>query len=160
MEFPEADRVVRGPAAMEREGADLARRLRAGDVVMLRGEVGAGKSTMIRAALRQLGVEGPIPSPTFTVGRIYPAMAGSTVVPDGVEAFAHLDLHRLGDIEEEDPGLLTGYFGRDRITFVEWAEGREHWLAGLADRLIEVRIGHRDEESRFLGPALPALESS
>lgn len=154
MNSPDGLTVVRGQAALERAGEEVAGELRPGDVVLFRGDVGVGKSTMIRAILRQLGVGGPIPSPTFTIGRSYET-AGK--VPGGSRGLviSHLDLHRVEAIEEEDPGLLTGYFGPDRIALVEWPEGKEAFLAGLAGRLFEVRIGHRDEESRLLGPLTP-----
>lgn len=149
---PDGGQVVCDRAALERAGRDLARALEPGDVVLFRGEVGAGKSTMIRAVLRGLGVDGAIPSPTFTIGRSYEVEAAGSVVPDGCLRLSHLDLHRMGSIEDEDPGLLADYFGPDRIALVEWPEGREEYLAGLAGRLFEVRIAHRDEESRLLTP--------
>jgi len=136
---------------MARAGEDLARRLRPGDVVLLRGDVGAGKTTLIRAALRELGVKGTIPSPTFAIGRTYEIRSA-----EGCPlALSHLDLHRLGAEEEEDPGLLSDYFGPDRIALVEWPEGMEGFLDSAATRLLEVRIRHRDENSRLLRPAAP-----
>ena len=93
----------------ERLGAAVARELRPGDVVLVSGELGAGKTTWVRGALRELGVTGAIPSPTFVVGVLY----------DGA---AHLDLYRLSGLDDEDPGLLDPYFGSDLVTFVEWPE--------------------------------------
>ena len=63
-----------GPGETEQAGAQLAQRLRPGDVVLISGDLGAGKTTFVRGALRQLGVEGPITSPTFVVGhRVTPS---------------------------------------------------------------------------------------
>lgn len=154
MHFPEADRVVAGPEGMERAGAELARRLRPGDVILLRGEVGAGKSTLARAVLREFGVKGTIPSPTFAIGRTYEA-----TIPDRGGSVrrlsvSHLDLHRIDAIEEEDPGILADYFGPDRIVLVEWPDGKEAELRSHATRLLEIRIGHRDAQSRTLSPLL------
>lgn len=102
--------------ATERAGAELAARLRPGDVVLVSGELGAGKTTFVRGALRALGVTGPVTSPTFVVGVLHKGTAGEV---------AHLDLYRLGGLAGEDPGLLDPYFGPDLITFVEWPERAE-----------------------------------
>jgi len=108
-----ADSETRDPAGTERAGAELATRLRPGDVVLVSGELGAGKTTFVRGALEALGVTEPVTSPTFVVGILY----------DGAEGpLAHLDLYRLAGLDDEDPGLLDPYFGDDTITFVEWPE--------------------------------------
>lgn len=141
---PEMDHTgetARGRAGTEEVGRDLARRLEPGDLVLLRGEVGAGKSTLVRAALRELGVTGAIPSPTFTIGRLYDG-------PEQRMPAAHLDLYRLGDLADEDPGLLAEYFGSDRVTFAEWPGGAEGELTEMATRVIRVAIDHMDQESR------------
>jgi tRNA threonylcarbamoyladenosine biosynthesis protein TsaE len=102
-----------GPDATERAGADLATRLRPGDVVLVSGELGAGKTTFVRGALRALGINGPVTSPTFVVGHAY----------DGATApVSHLDLYRLAGMADEDPGLLEPFFAPDAIVFVEWPE--------------------------------------
>ena len=80
----------------------VARALRPGDVVLVSGELGAGKTTFVRGALRALGVTEPVTSPTFVVGTLYEGAAGR---------LAHLDLYRLAGLEDEDPGLLDPYFG-------------------------------------------------
>ncbi len=98
-------------ARTEAIGAELARGLRPGDVVLVRGELGAGKTTLVRGACRELGVEGPVRSPTFTIGIRHHGR--------GVDV-SHLDLYRLGDLDAEDPGLLDDYLTPDAIAFVEW----------------------------------------
>jgi len=103
------------PERTESIAAALATQLRPGDVVLLRGELGSGKTTFVRGAARALGVSGPVTSPTFTIGHRY----------DGEVPVSHLDLHRLaGDIglSGEDPGLLDDYLTADAIAFVEWPE--------------------------------------
>ena len=130
-----------GPTDTEALGADIARRLAPGDVVHVRGELGAGKTTLVRGACRVLGVSAPVTSPTFAIAHRY---AGDGVV------VGHVDLYRLGGLAGEDPELLADYVGPDRITFVEWpvlgapelGEPRvtvllEH--AGAQRRRIEVR---------------------
>jgi len=99
--------------ATERLGAELAVALKPGDVVLVSGELGAGKTTFVRGALHALGVKGPVTSPTFVVGIAYEGANGP---------LAHLDLYRLGGMESEDPGLLDPFFAPDTIAFVEWPE--------------------------------------
>jgi tRNA threonylcarbamoyladenosine biosynthesis protein TsaE len=94
-------------AETERLGAELARKLRPGDIVLVSGELGSGKTTFVRGACRGLGVAGPVTSPTFTIGHLY----------DGPVEIAHLDLYRLSEI---DPAIFEDYVTPDRITFVEW----------------------------------------
>lgn len=134
-------RLVRGLAETESIGAELATLTEPGDLWLLQGEVGAGKSTLVRSILRSLGVEGAIPSPTFTLGRFYESPAQQMPV-------SHLDLYRLGDLADEDPGLLADYFGPDRAAFVEWPGGAEEELAAMATRTGRVTIEHLDTDSR------------
>jgi tRNA threonylcarbamoyladenosine biosynthesis protein TsaE len=130
--------VVESGSAEETEalGARIAERLQPGDLVLLSGDLGAGKTTLIRGACRALGVTEPVTSPTFTIGRRY---AGGRL------PISHLDLYRLADLEGEDPALLDDYLGPDGVSFVEWPN------AG-ADRLgrpaIAVRLAHAGEERR------------
>ena len=102
-------------------GARLAARLRAGDVVAVAGELGAGKTTFVRGACRALGVTAPVTSPTFTIGHRYEAP-----VP-----VAHLDLYRLGGISAGEWGDLEPYFD-GTIAFVEWPEHAGGWLPPAA----------------------------
>ncbi|HEU0317087.1 MAG TPA: tRNA (adenosine(37)-N6)-threonylcarbamoyltransferase complex ATPase subunit type 1 TsaE, partial [Solirubrobacteraceae bacterium] len=111
------------PLRIETAGAEataafagqLAAGLAAGDVVLVEGQLGAGKTTFVRGACRALGVEGPITSPTFALANRYRAAGGLIV--------SHLDLYRLGGLESEDPDLLADYLGPDRLAFVEWPRG-------------------------------------
>jgi tRNA threonylcarbamoyladenosine biosynthesis protein TsaE len=98
-------------ADTEAAGAELAARLKPGDVVLVSGDLGTGKTTFVRGAARALGVTRPVTSPTFTIGHVYPG--------DGVEV-AHLDLYRLDTLAGEDPALLDDYVTPARIAFVEW----------------------------------------
>jgi tRNA threonylcarbamoyladenosine biosynthesis protein TsaE len=127
-------------SAVETEalGARVAGRLVPGDVVVVSGEVGAGKTTLIRGACRALGIEGPVTSPTFTIGRRY----GGGRLP-----VSHLDLYRLEDLEGEDPALLDDYLGPDGVAFVEWpAVGVQR----LGRPALEIRLMHTNGDSRRL----------
>ena len=125
------------PAETEAAGAELAARLRPGDVVLVSGELGAGKTTFVRGACRALGVEGPVTSPTFTIGQVY----------EGRTEIAHLDLYRLVSLEQEDPWLLEDYLTAERIAFVEWPALAEPRLERVTAR---VRIAHAGGERRTL----------
>jgi tRNA threonylcarbamoyladenosine biosynthesis protein TsaE len=129
-----------GPAGTERAGAELAAQLRPGDVVLVSGELGSGKTTFVRGALRALGVTEAITSPTFVVGILYDGGSGP---------LAHIDLYRLAGLHDEDPGLLDPYFGPDTITFVEWPERAES-EALLGDRGIarHVTLAHAGGDRR------------
>jgi len=117
--------------ATERAGAELAARLAPGAVVLVSGDLGAGKTTFVRGALRALGVTEPVTSPTFVVGQLYDGGAGPV---------AHLDLYRLGGLADEDPGLLDPYFGPDVVTFVEWPEQAESDDAAAGGRPVTHRV--------------------
>jgi tRNA threonylcarbamoyladenosine biosynthesis protein TsaE len=126
----------RSAAETEALGARIAERLRPGDVVVVSGDVGAGKTTLIRGACRALGIEQPVTSPTFTIGQRY----GGGRMP-----VSHLDLYRLESLEGEDPALLDDYLGPDGVAFVEWpAAGAER----LGRPALEVRIEHAGAEQR------------
>ena len=130
---------MRSSSASETEAAaaELARELRPGDVVLVRGEMGAGKTTFVRGAARALGVSGPVTSPTFTIGQLYEGAGGP---------IAHLDLHRLDTLEGEDPALLADYLLPDAIAFVEWPEVGESELRASH----EVLLRHAGEDEREL----------
>jgi tRNA threonylcarbamoyladenosine biosynthesis protein TsaE len=99
------------PAETEALAAGLADALHPGDVVLVSGELGAGKTTFVRGAARALGVQVPVTSPTFTIGSRYDS---------GRVPVAHVDLYRLADLAGEDPSLLDDYADERTITFVEW----------------------------------------
>jgi len=125
-----------GPGETETVGGELARMLRDGDVVLVRGELGAGKTTLVRGAARALGVTDPVTSPTFSIGHRYPG-TGVTV--------SHLDLYRLAGLRGEEPELLDDYLGPGRIAFVEWPEEQAAELAGAR---VRVTLTHRGGDRR------------
>ena len=132
--------VSENAAETEAIGARLAAELRAGDIVLLEGELGAGKTTLVRGAARALGVTAPVTSPTFTIGQRYPAQPIT---------LAHVDLYRLGSLENEDPDLLSDYLGRDTIAFVEWPpDGVEATLEQFARPAARVHLAHAGGDRR------------
>jgi len=124
------------PAETESLGAELAAGLRDGDIVLVRGELGSGKTTLVRGAARALGVTDPVTSPTFSIGHRY---RGREVT------VSHLDLFRLGGLDREDPALLADYLGPGRIAFVEWPEDAERELSGAR---VHVTLAHRGADRR------------
>ncbi len=127
-----------GPAETESLGAELASTLGDGDVVLVRGELGAGKTTLVRGAARALGVSDPVTSPTFSIGHRYRGRELTV---------SHLDLFRLDGLGEEDPGLLADYVGQGRIAFVEWPPEGEPELD--APRLV-VTLCHGGGDVRLV----------
>jgi tRNA threonylcarbamoyl adenosine modification protein YjeE len=126
-----------GAGGTEAAGARLARELRRGDVVHVVGELGTGKTTLVRGACRALGVAVPVTSPTFAIAHRYAAAAGLRV--------AHLDLYRLEHPGAEDPELLADYLDADTIAFVEWPrEG----VAELPAPRITVTLRHLGGDRR------------
>jgi tRNA threonylcarbamoyladenosine biosynthesis protein TsaE len=108
-------------------GAALARRLAAGAVVYVEGELGAGKTAFVRGAARALGVHEPVTSPTFTVAHLYAGDEGPV---------AHLDLYRTAALGDEDLADLEPYFEDVRATFVEWATRGEGVLPAADVRVL------------------------
>ncbi|MFC4590487.1 tRNA (adenosine(37)-N6)-threonylcarbamoyltransferase complex ATPase subunit type 1 TsaE [Sphaerisporangium corydalis] len=115
-------------------GEGLARLLRAGDLVVLSGPLGAGKTTLVQGVAEGLKVRGPITSPTFVIARVHPSLAGGP-------ALVHADAYRLGGALEVDDLDLDASLA-DSVTVVEWGEGL---VEGLAEDRLEVSIERGDE---------------
>jgi tRNA threonylcarbamoyladenosine biosynthesis protein TsaE len=126
--------VTSSPAETEALASGFVTALRAGDIIAVSGELGAGKTTFVRGAARALGVTGPVSSPTFTIGHRYEA-------PTPV---AHLDLYRIAGIDPEEWGDLEPYFD-GTIAFVEWPEHGGDWLPRPR---ATVTLSHVDESHR------------
>ncbi|HJU47986.1 MAG TPA: tRNA (adenosine(37)-N6)-threonylcarbamoyltransferase complex ATPase subunit type 1 TsaE [Gaiellaceae bacterium] len=127
--------IVSGSVAeTEAVAGRLATRLRAGDVVTVQGELGAGKTSFVRGAARALGVVGPVTSPTFTIGHRYEAPV----------AVSHLDLYRFAGLSPAEWGDLEPYFD-DAVVFVEWPEAGAHALPAAR---LRVTLEHVRPEAR------------
>jgi tRNA threonylcarbamoyladenosine biosynthesis protein TsaE len=124
----------------EAAGARLATKLKPGDLVLVTGELGSGKTTFVRGAARALGITDPVTSPTFTIGQVY---GGGPGIPED----AHIDLDRLHSLSGEDPALLDDYLTPERIGFVEWPEVAAPELGRPAAR---VSIEHRGGDARTI----------
>jgi tRNA threonylcarbamoyladenosine biosynthesis protein TsaE len=127
-------------SALEALAARVADHLEPGDVVVLGGEVGSGKTTFVRAAARSLGVEERVTSPTYQIARGYGGSAGGRKV-----TVNHLDLYRLEGLEDRDALELDDYLGPETITFVEWAS--KDALDLIKDPTV-VRISHQTPTTR------------
>lgn len=123
-------------AQTEALGAELAIALKPGDIVLVRGELGAGKTTLVRGAAKALGVGDAVTSPTFSIGHRY---QGSNV------RVSHLDLYRLATLGQEEPELLDDYLAPDSIAFVEWPEQA---APELRDACLLVTLTHEGADRR------------
>jgi tRNA threonylcarbamoyladenosine biosynthesis protein TsaE len=126
--------ITSSPEETEALAARFARLLSPGDVVVLSGELGTGKTTFVRGAARALGVTQPVSSPTFTIGHRY----------DADPPVAHLDLYRIAGLDPEEWGDLEPYFD-GTVAFVEWPEHGGDWLPRPR---AAVTLGHVDESHR------------
>jgi tRNA threonylcarbamoyladenosine biosynthesis protein TsaE len=125
---------------MRAYGARLAARLRPGDLLVLSGPLGAGKTTLVQGIAEGLKVRGPITSPTFVIARVHPSLReGPPLV--------HVDAYRLGgDLEVDDLDLDASL--EESVTVVEWGEGL---VEGLADDRLEIHIDRETgEEARLV----------
>jgi tRNA threonylcarbamoyladenosine biosynthesis protein TsaE len=122
------------PEETEAVGARIAQTLVPGDVVAVSGELGSGKTTLVRGACRALGVHEPITSPTFTVGHRY----------KGRVPVSHLDLYRFAGVSAAEWGDLEPYFA-DAICFVEWPEAGKGVLPWPK---VAVSLAHVDHARR------------
>jgi len=129
-------------ADTEALGEQLAHELRAGDLLVLSGPLGAGKTALVRGLARGLGVAGPVTSPTFVIAREHRPLPGGAGVP-----LVHVDAYRLGSgAELDDLDLDTDL--ADAVVAVEWGEGvaerlaARHLLVRLERRWDEVRVAH------------------
>ena len=120
------DTTIASTGAMGELGARLAAVLRAGDLVVLTGPLGAGKTTLTRGLGAALGARGQVSSPTFVLARTHPTTAGPDLV--------HVDAYRLSDPEELDDLDLDW---DTSIVVVEWGRG---FVEGISDDVLDVEI--------------------
>ncbi|HEU4676567.1 MAG TPA: tRNA (adenosine(37)-N6)-threonylcarbamoyltransferase complex ATPase subunit type 1 TsaE [Motilibacteraceae bacterium] len=113
-------------------GGRLAGVLRPGDLVLLSGELGAGKTTLTQGLAEGLGVRGPVTSPTFVIARVHPSLRGG---PDLV----HVDAYRLHSLDEVDDLDLDAAL-EESVTVVEWGQGK---VEGLSESRLEVELRRR-----------------
>jgi tRNA threonylcarbamoyladenosine biosynthesis protein TsaE len=127
-------------------GARLATSLKPGDLVILTGPLGAGKTALAQGIGAGLHVQGTVTSPTFVIARVHrpdPAAGGSI-------AMVHVDAYRLGDVTDplgEVDALDLDASMQESVTVVEWGEGI---VEQLVDNYLEVRIDRRDDDARVI----------
>lgn len=118
-------------------GAELAHDLRAGDLVILTGGLGAGKTTLTQGLAEGLGVRGPITSPTFVIARVHPSLVEGP-------ALVHVDAYRLGGFAELDDLDLDADL-EACVTIVEWGHGLAE---DLSDDRLEIVLQADPETER------------
>jgi tRNA threonylcarbamoyladenosine biosynthesis protein TsaE len=132
----EVSLTVATSAEMRALGRSLATVLRAGDLVLLSGGLGAGKTTLTKGIGDGLGVRGPITSPTFVIARVHPPVGSTAVTGESRPALVHADAYRLGSVLElDDLDLDTDTAAS--VTVVEWGGGLAE---GLATDRLEITI--------------------
>ncbi|WP_329118558.1 tRNA (adenosine(37)-N6)-threonylcarbamoyltransferase complex ATPase subunit type 1 TsaE [Streptomyces sp. NBC_01465] len=135
---------VNSPEEMRELGLRLAAVVRPGDLVMLTGELGAGKTTLTRGLGEGLGVRGAVTSPTFVIARVHPPLG------DG-PALVHVDAYRLGGGLDEMEDLDLDVSLPESVVVVEWGDGKVEELSD--DRLrvvIDRAVGDTDDERRVV----------
>ncbi|MCX5331995.1 MULTISPECIES: tRNA (adenosine(37)-N6)-threonylcarbamoyltransferase complex ATPase subunit type 1 TsaE [unclassified Streptomyces] len=140
----ETELTVTSPEQMRELGLKLAKLLRAGDLVMLSGELGAGKTTLTRGLGEGLGVRGAVTSPTFVIARVHPSLGGGPPL-------VHVDAYRLGGGLDEMEDLDLDVSLSDSVIVVEWGEGKVEELTD--DRLqvwIHRAVGDTTDEVRHV----------
>ena len=148
----EGRREVATPEAMEQFGEEIGRMLRPGDLVVLTGPLGAGKTTLTRGIAAGLGVRGPVQSPTFVIARTHPSLVGGTPL-------VHVDAYRLGSAVELDD--LDIDLERSAV-IVEWGRGM---VDGLVDSWWEIELEREwggaglDTACGGTGPAAAELDA-
>jgi len=136
--------VVADADAMRSHGRDFASLVRAGDVIVLAGPLGAGKTTWVQGLADGMGVRGPITSPTFVIARVHPSLRGGP-------SLVHVDAYRVGGaLEFEDLGLADDV---DRaVTVVEWGE---QLAPALGREWVQVTINRPAGTSGAIGEGGP-----
>jgi tRNA threonylcarbamoyladenosine biosynthesis protein TsaE len=130
-------------------GQRLAGLLRAGDLVVLAGPLGAGKTTLVQGIGAGLGVRGPVTSPTFVIARVHPSLSGGP-------ALVHADAYRLGSRAEVDDLDLDADLDRS-VTVVEWGEGLVEELA-QSHLEIQIAMAQPPGAAGRSGPGQPAWD--
>lgn len=125
-------------SATQALGAALAEQLKAGDVLLLRGDLGAGKSELARGIARGLGVQGHVPSPSFTILQVY---------EDGRLPLYHFDWYRIGSAEELYELSLDEYLYGDGVSVIEWPDMAQE---AIPEAHLQITIRAEGESTRCL----------
>jgi len=125
-------------------GKKFSQGLSGGEVILLIGDLGAGKTTFVKGAAEGLGVEKVITSPTFVIMKVY-----QTKKHENIKSLVHIDTYRGMDaIELENIGAME-YFGRkDCVCFVEWGAGLEDYLKKRKIKTVKIEFGSLSENKR------------
>ncbi|GAB3971443.1 tRNA (adenosine(37)-N6)-threonylcarbamoyltransferase complex ATPase subunit type 1 TsaE [Streptomyces sparsus] len=137
---------VATPEQMQELGRQLAAELRPGDLVLLSGELGAGKTTLARGLGEGLGVRGAVTSPTFVIARVHPSLSGGP-------ALVHVDAYRLSGGLDEMEDLDLDVSLPESVVVVEWGEGKVEELSDDRLHVVIERAMGADAEHAEAGGA-------
>ncbi len=126
---------------MENVGRKIAKTVKGGDVILLYGELGSGKSTLTKGLVEELGVKEVATSPTFTLMNVYDATHPQ------IKKVVHCDTYRLKDKDDlEDVGITDYLYKPDTLCIIEWPDKVSHLLTGKSN--IKITIEYIDSERR------------
>jgi len=126
---------------MENVGRQVAKKMKGGDVILLYGELGSGKSTFTKGLVNELGVEDVVTSPTFTLMNVYDAKHPQ------IKKVVHCDTYRLRDKDDlEEVGITDYLYKPDTLCIIEWPDKVSHLLTGKSN--VKISIEYIDSERR------------
>lgn len=123
---------------------DIAKQLRGGEIILLSGELGAGKTVFVKGLAKALGIKGLVKSPTFNILKCYPIPKRYTL--NAIRSFCHVDAYRLENLDDLLDIGLEDYADGDAIIIVEWAD-RVEGIEKLGEKIIKIKMEHRKKEN-------------
>lgn len=123
---------------------ELAKELRGGEVILLSGNLGAGKTIFAKGLAKALGVKDVVKSPTFNILKCYKIPTTYNLQPTSY--FCHIDAYRIDNLNDLQDIGVEDYMGEDTITLIEWAD-RVKGIEKLSDRIIKIKIDYGKKEN-------------
>ncbi|HSR89251.1 MAG TPA: tRNA (adenosine(37)-N6)-threonylcarbamoyltransferase complex ATPase subunit type 1 TsaE [Candidatus Udaeobacter sp.] len=147
--------ITKSQSQTELFGKNLAAKLKGGDILLLSGELGAGKTSLVKGIAAGLGIKNEITSPTFTLMNVYPVKSGKAGPPSAVfnrvNTLVHIDTYRLKDEKELSEIGVEDYLGQaNTICIIEWPEKIADLLKKYDTTSITIEHGEKPEERKII----------